>query len=131
MKFCAWVFIGSAMLTTLVVGSIWVITTWPLNFNFAAWENHPTPIDKEIRAAQRPLPPLWTADGRGVVFNADAQMYVVDLRAPSIRSFHAGREPSLMYWERLALWSYCIYATRAHKKRYQFRDGIDEIGWFR
>ncbi len=117
MKFCAWVLIGVAMLTTLVVGSILALTTWPLNFNFAAWENHPTPIDKEIRKAERPLPPLWTADGRGIVFNADAQLHVVDLRAPSIRSFHAGREPSLMYAGSVSRSGHIAFTQLGHTRR--------------
>ena len=117
MKFCAWVFIGSAMLTTLVVVSIWVITAWPLNFNFAAWENDPTRIVREIRAAQRPLPPMWTADGQGIVFNADAQMHVVDLREPSIRSFQAGREPSLMYAGSVSRSGHIAFTEHGHTRR--------------
>ena len=117
MKFCAWVFIGSAMLTTLVMVSIWVTTAWPLNFNFAAWENDPTRIVEEIRAAQRPLPPLWTTDGRGIVFNADAQMHVVDLREPSIRSFHAGREPSLMYAGSVSRSGHIAFTQLGHTRR--------------
>ena len=117
MRFCAWVLIGVAMLTALVVGSILALTTWPLDFNFGAWENHPTPIDEEIRRAQRPLPPLWTADGRGIVFNADAQMHVVDLRAPSVRSFHAGREPSLMYAGSVSRSGHIAFTQLGHTRR--------------
>lgn len=42
-----------------------------------------------VRAAQYPLPPLWSAHGQRIVFNDAARMYAVTIDPPSINSFRS------------------------------------------